>query len=409
MKILFLTHYYAPDTTSNCIIATELAQQLVKLNHDVTVVTSFPHYDNNEVNKDYRLKLVKRSVEAGVNILRTWVYVAPNKKGLRGRFLGYLSYNFLSSLFSLGLKRHDVVLASSPPLTIGLTAWALSRLWRAPYVYNVQDIFPQVAVELGALKQRHLIRFFEWMEQFVYAKAARVSVLSEGFKKNLLDKGVSDEKIVVVPNFVDTNFVSPRNKDNPWSRALGWHDKFVVMYAGNVGRSQNLDLALDAADLLQDQKNILFAIVGNGAEKDSLIDKVRSRHLTNVTFLPFQPRVEMPDMYAAADTMLVTLRRGICNLSVPSKTYSIMASGRPILACVEKENDVFQHIIDSGGGLHVEPDSPEQLADAIKRLVQNPKEKEEIGRKGREYVERGFSAERIAKTYDSLFASIVDR
>jgi colanic acid biosynthesis glycosyl transferase WcaI len=386
---------------------TELAEELSALGHDVTVVTAFPHYKGNAIDEQYRGKLIQRERQEGIEVIRTYLYVPQRKERILGRLLNYLSFNVLSTLVGLLADPYDIILAPSPPLTIGLSAYVLSRLRRVPYIYNVQDIYPDVAIRLGVLTNPRLIRFFRRMENFVYAKAAAVSVLSEGFGRNLLNKGLPGTKIYVIPNFVDVDFVRPLPKDNAFARRHSLHNKFVVMYAGNVGLSQGLETLLEAAQQFQDLADLCLLIVGNGAAKVELEMQARKTKSQNVIFLPFQPREDVPEMYASADVSLVILRRGIGAESVPSKAYTIMASGRAMVAAVDKEADTRKLVGTANCGLCVEPENPSALARAIRALYADPIHRAQLGRNGRNHVETHYTPQAVAQQYDALLERIV--
>ena len=408
MRILLLTLYYAPDVGANAEVVTALAEGLADLGHELIVVTALPHYEHNRIDHAYRGKLVQREDAGAIRVVRTYLYVPQDKTRLLGRLLNYVSFNLLSTLVGLFAGRFDVVLAPSPPLTIGLSAYAISRLRGVPYVYNVQDIYPDVAVRLGVLQNARLIRFFRWMERLVYRGAAAVTVLSEGARRNLLDKGVPGHKVHVIPNHVDTDFVRPLPKDNTFARRHGLHERFVVLYAGNVGLSQGLGSALEGARLLADLPDVTLLIVGNGAAKAGLEAQAGEMGLGNVVFLPFQPRGDLPEVYASADVCLVTLRRGLGAESVPSKAYTIMAAGRPMIASVDGEAETRRLIEASGCGLWVAPEDPAALAEAVRALHADAGARARYGANGRAYVTAHHTPEIVARQYDTLLRSIVD-
>lgn len=406
MRILLLTLYFTPDIGANAVVMTELAEALAELGHDVRVVTAFPHYARNQIEPEFRGRLFQRAGHKGIRVTRSYLYVSSDKQRVLARLFSYLSFNVLSVVAGLSAGRCDVILAPSPPLTIGLSAWAISRLTRAPFIYNVQDIYPDVAIRLGVLTNPRLIRLFQRLERFVYRKAKAVSVLSEGFRSNLLAKGVPPEKLHVIPNFIGVDFVRPLPKDNSFSRKHGLGDRFVAMYAGNVGLSQGLETLLDAARLLADLPELCILIVGNGAAKPGLEERARELGLSNTCFLPFQPREDVPEMYAAADVGLVVLKHGIATDSVPSKAYTILASGRPIVAAVDRECETQRLLEGAACGVAVPPEDPQALANALRRLYHDRSAGQAMGDSGRRHVEEHCTPQAIARQYDALFRSV---
>ncbi|HMR68086.1 MAG TPA: glycosyltransferase family 4 protein [Anaerolineae bacterium] len=407
MKILLLSLYFTPDPAANSVIMTELAEELTQLGHQVTVIAAFPHYDTNQIWPTYRGQLVQKDEHQGIRVYRTYLYVPANKTNLLGRVLNYLSFNALSTLIGALAGQVDVILAPSPPLTIGLSAYLLSRLRRAPYIYNVQDIYPDVAIRLGVLTNPKVIRFFQALERFVYRHATAVSVLSEGFRQNLLGKGVPAEKVAIIPNFIDTTFMQPGPKDNAFARQHGLQDKVVVMYAGNVGLSQGLETLLQAAHHLQTLPDLRFLIVGNGAAKADLQAQAARLGLSNVIFLPFQPREQLPAMYATADISLVVLKQGIGAESVPSKAYTILASGRPLIAAIDAGSETQRLIEAAGCGLWTPPEQIGALAEAICSLYHQPGLRDQLGRNGRAYVESYYTRQAVGRQYAALLESLV--
>ncbi len=407
MRILFLTTYFRPESATNAILMTLLAEELVCLGHEVSVITGMPHYDENRILGRYRGKLWVRERHGDIPVTRVYLYVPAKKTSVAGRLLNYASFNVLSAVAGLFAPRPDIVFVPSPPLTNGLTAFLLSRARRVPFVYNVQDIYPDVAVRLGILKNPRLIRLFERLESFVYEKAAAVSVISASFRRNLLAKGVPEAKIATIPNFVDTAFVTPLPRDNAFRRGHGWGDKFVVLFAGNVGLSQGLETVLEAAGLLAGARDILFAIVGSGTTKQGLVDRAEEMQLDNVQFLPLQPYERVPELYSAADVGLVPLRKGLTEDSVPSKLWTIMGVARPVLAGVDETSDTYAVIQAAGSGVCVPPEDPAALAEAVRRLYASGEQAAEMGRRGRAHVESHYTRTSVARQYQTLFAQLL--
>ena len=409
MRILLLTHYFAPDVTTNCDIMTGLAEQWVAWGHAVTVVTSVPHYATGRVPPEFRGRLVLREVRGGLSVHRTYVYVPRERGSLLQRVWSYLTFNVLSTLVAAAVGGYDVIVAPSPPLTIGLSAYLLSRLRRVPYVYNVHDVYPDIAVRLGVLKNPRLVRLFRWMEKLVYAKAAAVSVVSAGIQANLLSKGVPAGKVRVIPNFADADRVRPLPRDNDFARREGLSGRFVVMYAGNLGNSQPVEVVLEAARLLAGEDEIRFVIVGNPGRIEGLRAQAAARGLGNVHWLPFQPVARVPEMYAAADVHLVVLRREIGFESAPSKAYTIMAAGRPMIASVARTADTADLVTAAECGVWAPPEDPAALAEAVRRLKADPALRERMGGNARRAVEARFTRQIVAAQYVELLAPLVKR
>jgi len=409
MKILVVSLYYEPDRCqSNGPIIRALCEDWAEAGHEVTVLTSFPHYNSDRVWPEYRGRLFQRDRVGGVNVIRSYIFVPRNRSGWQ-RILNYLSFNISSTLSGLFAGKQDVIFAMSPPLTIGLTAYVLGLLKRIPYCYNLQDIWPEVAVKLGMLRGRRLIAFFEAMEKFIYRHSRRIFAISDEFKANLIAKGVAADNIEVIPNFTDTDFIKPMAKANAFSLANGLADKFTVLYAGNVGLSQGLEVILDAAEQLKDHSEITFTIVGEGSSRDELIAEADRRGLQNVKLLPFQPESDVPLVYASADVALIPLRHGITENSVPCKTYSIMAAAKPYIAGVDEGSTVWKLTDQVGCGVCVEPENGRALAEAVLRLQADAGARTRMGVKGRQFVERNFAREIITDRYRNSLESLVEK
>lgn len=409
MKILVVSLYYEPDRCqSNGPIIRAMCEDWAEAGHEVTVLTSFPHYNCDEVWPEYRRRLFQRDRVGNVNVIRSYIFV-PHKRSGWQRILNYLSFNISSTLSGLFAGKQDVIFAMSPPLTIGLTAFVLGLLKRIPFCYNLQDIWPEVAVKLGMLRGQRLIAFFEAMEKFIYRHSRRIFAISDEFKANLTAKGVSADKIEVIPNFTDTEFIKPMEKANAFSLANGLADKFTVLYAGNVGLSQGLEVILDAAEQLKDRREIVFAIVGEGSCRDDLIADAARRGLQNVKLLPFQPESDVPMVYATADVALIPLKAGITENSVPCKTYSIMAAAKPYIAGVDTGSTVWKLTDQVGCGVCVEPENGRALAEAVLKLQADAEARNRMGAKGRQFVEHNFARETVTDRYRASLESLVEK
>lgn len=399
MRILLLSTYFRPDVASTGVIMTKLAEEFVAKGHEVTVLTTVPHYDINRVWPEYSRRLVYSERSGSMRIYRLFTYVAQDKANVFQRILAYGSFNLLSILRGVTLPKHDVILVPSPPLSNGIIADLLGRVSRTPYVYNVQDIWPDVAVRAGVLKSPKWIRRLGKMERYVYRRAAGLAVISDGFRSNLLTKGVPQEKISVIPNFIDTDFLAPQPRQNAFSASHGLDGKFVVLFAGNMGFSQGLEIVIDAAAQLEGIPEIQFLMVGNGAGREAAEKHLEKRGLGNVQFLPFQPHEDLPNMYGSADVCLIPLRRGFTMESVPCKLFSIMAAGKPAIAAVDNGSETWSLLQRAKCGLCVEPEDATSLADAILQYYRDAEARGEAGRHAREYVESEFRASVVAERY----------
>lgn len=409
MRILLLSTYFRPDASANGTIMSKLVDEFVARGHSVTVVTSVPHYDQNRIWPEYSKRLMYSETSGSTRVYRLYTYVARDKSNIAHRVLSYASFTLLSALRCATLRSHDVMLVPSPPLSNGVIADFIGRMRRMPFVYNVQDIWPDVAVRAGILKNPKSIARLTRMENYVYRRAAGITVISEGFRSNLLSKGVPDGKISVIPNFTDTEFITPQVKPNAFSTANGLDGKFVVLFAGNMGFSQGLNSVLEAAKLLEPVPRIQFLLVGNGAGRESALAQFARTKLGNVRFMPYQPAEILPEMYGAADVCLIPLRRGFASESVPSKLYTIMAAGKPSIASVDFDSDTASLLNRTGAGLCVEPENPQALADAVMVYFRDDQAKVEAGLRARQCAQTEFLAGAIAERYIMALQRAIDR
>jgi len=402
--------YYKPDLAATGLLVSEIAEELAKRGNDITIVASVPHYSTNSIWKEYRGKLRYTDMIEGVRVERVWAYVPKNKDNIVLRFFSYLAFTISSFVVGLLTPRPDVIMtiSPSPPLTNGLTGALLSRLTGAPLVSNVQDIYPDVAIHMGVMTNPAIISFYKWLEGFVYRKSTSVTVISEGFRRNLAKKGVPQSKLHVMPNFVNTDKVRPLERANAFSTEHSLDSKFVVLFAGNVGMSQGLSHVLDAAHIIRDEQDIVFMIVGNGASKPALEDEAAKMKLDNVRFLPYQPYDRVPEVYSAADVCLVPLRRDFTEDSVPSKLWTIMGCARPVIASVEASSDTAHVVRAANCGIVTQPEDGQEIANAILTLYRDRPLMENQGRQGRAYVEKYYSLHCVAELYECLFLQYRD-
>ncbi|MBN1876307.1 MAG: glycosyltransferase family 4 protein [Anaerolineae bacterium] len=394
MKVLILSQWYPPEPAH---LIQELAQQLQQLGHQVQVLTGFPNYPSGQIAKGYHLQLWLREQLEGVEVIRTWLYPNHSSSKLK-RILNYLSYAFSAALLGpLLAKRPDVIFVYHPPLTIALPAWILSCLWHIPFVYQVQDMWPETLEATGMLTNQRILEWVARFAQWVYAKAAAIFVISPGFRINLIAKGVSPEKIHVVSNWVDVGAFSPQDANPELASELDLSGKFNIMFAGNMGEAQGLDTVLEAAETLQDLADLQFVLVGDGIALPRLQKQVAEHRLSNVCFLGRYPEASMPELYALADVLLVHLKdEPLFKITIPHKIFTYMASGKPILAAVA--GDAADVVRDVGAGLVCASQDAAGLASAVREFYNLPAaERASMGMRGWQVVHERYSRESLVK------------
>jgi colanic acid biosynthesis glycosyl transferase WcaI len=402
MKIFLHTMYYLPDFGSAPVLMDELAGYLAAAGHEVEVVTTLPR----KRTAAFRGLAYSRRASGRLVIKRFWTNATPHPLG---RLLAWNIYTAGAMLNLLSLRKGDVLFLRTPPLQLGVPAFFAKAVRGARVLVNVQDIHPDLAIESGILTSPAGIRFARALERWVYGLADKIAVISDGFARNLRAKGVPEGKLEVLPNWVDTDVLRPLPKDNPVSRRLGLHDKFVVMYSGTVSISSNLALeqVLEAAKLLTGDAEILFVIVGDGLKKSALQAKAVSLGLRNTAFLPFQPYPDLPALLAASDVLLVPLDKDKSRLSVPSKLYTFMAAGRPVLGLTTPDSEVAAILREADCGPAVPPDDAAAVAAAVLALARSPERRREQGGNARDYVVRRFAKAGILRSYEELLISMV--
>ena len=405
MNILFLAQCYAPENVSASVLITELAVDLVKRGNQVSMVTSVPNYPYGRVFPGYKNKFYQSERLDGVNVIRTWSYISPERT-FWPRLLHYGSYSATAFYGGLFYGKPDVIVSYSPPLPLGISAWLLSRIWGVPWVLQLEDLYPDAAVAAGVLRNRKVIAFFSAMERFLYSHATHISIISESFRRNLINKGVPEVKMALIPVWADPDEVQPMSTYNSFRNALGLNDKFVLLYAGNMGLTSSLEDIVEAADKLRGYPKICFVLVGEGVKKQPLEKLAESKGLSNILFLPYQAREIFPEVLAAADISFVTLNQDSSVSSLPSKVFNLMASARPILSVSPPESELASLIIKSGCGVNVPVGQPGLLADQICVLLEQPERLEDMGRRGRTLLENRFSRKQCVDQYEIMLKHV---
>ena len=405
MRLLVITPHLEPDTAPTGVVVSRIVSELCAAGHEVHVVTSLPWYREHRVEGDWRGRLVRRGRAGDASVVRLTPF-AGDKASLASRALGFVAFSGAAALAGVAARGpFDAVMALSPPLTLGPAGWLAAVRHRCPLVLNVQDVFPDVAIDVGALTSPRAIGLFRWLERLCYRRATAVTVLSEDLAANVGAKVPEGRtRIEVIPNFVDTTAIVPADRDTPYRREHGLGDRTVVMYAGNLGHSQSLDLLVEAARRHRDRDDLAYVVNGGGVAAAGL--RREAADLPNLTVVDYQPAARVPEVLASADVHVVPLKRGLAASSVPSKTYAALAAGRPLLASIDEGSEVARVVEESGAGLAVPPDDPEAFVAAVEELVDDPERRRAMGDRGRAWAERCASPASAAEAYARLFAEL---
>jgi colanic acid biosynthesis glycosyl transferase WcaI len=412
LNVLILSLVFPPDSVSTAEIMADLAIDLRDRGHSVTVLTTTPHYNPDAAAealqplRQYWGPLLRRSEFHGIPVYHAAI-PAKSPRAIQ-RILGWIGFHTVSTIAGvLTVSRPDVILTPSPPLSIGVSAWIVAVLRGARFVYNVQEIYPDIAVSLGALRNVMAVRALEALERFVYRRAAAVTVIAARMRQHLIAKGVPPAKVQVIPNFVDLHRLSPVPRDNEFSRQHRLLGNFTVTYAGNMGPAQGLDIVIEAARLLADDGGpTRFLLIGEGILRDRLTASAETLRLKNVTILPYQPNAMMPQIYSASDISLVPQAAATGSDAIPSKVYRIMASGRPLIAVTDPQSDLATLVRDAGCGAIVEPGNARGLAEVVRRAASERSKWDEMGLRGREHVSAHYSREVVSAQYDALIRAV---
>jgi colanic acid biosynthesis glycosyl transferase WcaI len=407
MNIAITTQIFPPERHPTGVMVDELARDLTMRGHHVSVITGFPHHPHGKVLGSYTKTRLLVEERAGVKVVRAWHLTSENMWiGARAAVMASQALSTMLGAASLG--RMDVVLNFGPPLLGPVFSAALARRWAAPLISVIHDLYPDVAVETGTLSNPLVIGPARLLERLTYRTSDKLIVLSEGFKRALLRKGVDKEKLEIIPVWLAPDEIKPLCRGNSWRRENDIPlDKQIVLYAGTIGLVSGAQIILDVAAALCDKEDILFLIVGEGRVKDVLEREAQVRKLPNMKFIGFQPRERLAEVQATADVSLVTLAPGRGYTSVPSKVIGYMAAGRPIAASVDLDCDTADAIRSAGCGVVVGPGNADGLATELMLLLANEPRRRELGRASRAAFLRHFSSESALPAYHNLIRSVV--
>lgn len=403
LRLAVVCPHFEPDTAPTGAVMTRIVHELAALGHEIHVVTALPWYRNHAIESDWTGRLVRREQTEWGSVTRVHPFPGSDKTNLLRRALGFGGFSALAVICGIRGGRVDGVLSMSPPLTNGLIGWLMKVVRRGPLVFNIQDVFPDAAIETGAITNARIIAVARWLERISYRRADAVTVLSDDLRDNVVAKipPALASRVRVIPNFVLTDEIRPLDRLTAYRAELGIGSEPVVMYAGNVGFSQSLDLVVHAAREFPD---VTFVINGDGAAKASLAEQVAS--FDNVRMGDYQPMHRLAEVLATGDIHLVPLRRGLGWVSVPSKTYSILAAGRPVLAAIDPGTEVPRILAASGAGVCVPPDDAHSFVEALRELLADTARRSAMGARGREWVQSAASPAAVAVAYEQLFREL---
>lgn len=405
MHILFLSHYFPPEVNAPASRTYEHCKQWAKDGHEVTVVTCAPNHPRGKVYEGYRNRLFQKEEKNGIRVIRVWTYVTANE-GFFKRTLNYVSFMVSSVLITLWLPKANVVVTTSPQFFNGLAGYFVSRLRRMPWLLEIRDLWPESILVVGAIRNRAIIRMLEWAELFAYRQADCIVPVTDAFKRYMVGKGIPGEKIEVIKNGVDLSFFKKLSGLNPIAVELGLQGKFVASYFGTHGMAHCLETVLYSACELKEQEDIVFLLVGDGAERRRLVAMRDEMALHNVVMLDQQPKEKMPYFWALSDVSLVLLKKsGLFTTVIPSKIFESMAMEKPIILGVEGESAGIIKAADAG--FCIEPENGHDLAERMLELYKNRGLAVKLGENGRKHVVQHYDRTVLARRYGSLLSSLI--
>ena len=427
MRILFFSINYWPDETGIAAVNIWRCEYLASRGHQVTICTGPPYYPEWRVPDGYRggpwePHVWRSEQHNGVNILRSWMFV-PRVLNTKKRILHEAT--FLASSFARALLARlpggapELIIAVSPPLGLAATVSALARLWRVPFVFDVEDLQPDTAVELGMMKPGAAVRALYRIERMAYRRAALVSTITEGMRQRIVQKLDGEKcsganKVVLFPPRADASLYNLRESSaNEMMRTAfrerhGLQGKWIVSHSGNMGVKQGMEVILAAAERSRSRPEIRYLLVGDGAMRPTLEEQARARSLDNVLFLPLLERGEFQRMLAATDIALITQQRVVSNIVFPSKTVTLLCAGCPVIASVNSESEVARAVLRSRAGEVVEPENPDALFEAIDRLSRCPENLQSMSARGRQYAEENWDERRTLPRMEAQLMQCVE-
>ena len=405
MKILFITHYFQPEP--NFFVGLPFAKALQEQGHQVQVLTGFPNYPGGRIYDGYKIKFIQKEIMDGISVIRVPLYPSHDRSTIK-RILSYMSLSLSQAAIGpWAVNKADVAYVSQGPATIGLPAIVHKILRRIPFVYSIQDMWPDSLLSTGMFNNKPGLKIINWWCKRVYNAASKIVVIAPGMKERLIERGVPEDKIEVIYNWCDDALICRKEPNEELKKQLGLDGKFNIIFAGNMGKAQAIEAVIKAAGILQnDYKDVQFVLVGSGVELDSLKKMTKELSLNNVKFLGRKPATEIGSILRLADVLLVHLKNDpLFEITVPSKTQAYLATGKPILIGVK--GDAAKLVEDANAGLSCEPENFQDIAEKIKSFYFMDKKKlEEMGTNGANYYDSKLSFAVAREKHEKLFFDV---
>jgi len=408
-KILIHSIVFSPDGVSTAYLYNDIALGFKNAGYEVVILTTTPHYNLIEsalIKQPLKSKLFGIFYESDFNGIRVIHVPLKKYKSTIIRILSFIYWHFLSLIIGLSIKKVDLILSPSPPLSIGLISILIAKKNRAKFVYNVQEIYPDLLIKNGALKSNIIIKSLKWLEKYVYNHASAVITIDQKFYDQIVDRFNEKDKLKIVPNFVDTELYKPISKEvelpNPFKKDS---HKVRLLYAGNIGFYQDWEPILFAAKKLRDT-NIEFWIIGEGIKKEYLIKEVEKHNLTNIKVLPYQDRELMPLINSFADIHFISISKEMEQEGFPSKVYTIMACSKPMIVVTGENTPLYNFLKPLNCSILISNNRNEEFVHSMTELANNESKKQELAQNGYDIIQEYYTKEKVVTQYLNLFENL---
>jgi len=408
-KILIHSIVFSPDGVSTAYLYNDIALGLKNAGYEVVVLTTTPHYNLIETSlqkQPLNRKLYSLFYESNFDGIRVIHVPLKKYKSTIIRILSFIYWHFLSLILGLSIKKIDFILSPSPPLSIGLISILIAKKNRAKFIYNVQEIYPDLLIKNGALKSNIIIKSLKWLEKYVYDQASAVITIDQKFYDQIVDRFNEKDKLKIIPNFVDTELYKPISNEVELPNLFKKDPhKVRLLYAGNIGFYQDWDPILFAAKKLIDS-NIEFWIIGEGVKKEYLIKEVEKHNLTNIKVLPYQDRKLMPLINSFADIHFISISKEMEQEGFPSKVYTIMACSKPIIVITGENTPLYNFLKPLNCSILISNNRNEEFVHSITELANNENKKQKLSQNGYDIIQQYYTKEKVVAQYLNLFENL---